>query len=47
MTERAGLETGLVSGHYFTVTTNSITSPTFPPLLKCANYQVYHLVHVY
>jgi hypothetical protein len=24
----------------------SLTSPTSPPLLKCANHQVYHLVHM-
>jgi hypothetical protein len=29
----------------FLVTNNS-TSPTSPPLLKCANHQVYHLVHM-
>jgi hypothetical protein len=37
---------GPASGHCFTVKTTSFISPTSPPLLKCANHQVYHLVHM-
>jgi hypothetical protein len=37
---------GSASGHWFSVTITSFTSLTPPPLLKCANHQVYHLVHV-
>jgi hypothetical protein len=34
------------SGQCFLARNTSVTSPPSQPLLKCANHQVYHLVHV-
>ena len=34
------------SGHSVTSATNSFSTQSPSPLLKCANHQVYHLVHM-
>ena len=34
------------SGHSITSATNSSSTLSSSPLLKCANHQVYHLVHM-
>jgi ribosomal protein L34E len=38
--------TNIASSQCFSVKNTSPTSLTSPPLLKCANHKVYHLVHV-
>jgi hypothetical protein len=46
VTGHVGTGLGPAFGHCFLVKNTSFTSPTSPPLLKCANHQVYHLMHV-
>jgi hypothetical protein len=37
---------GSAFGWWFSVKIKTFASQTSPPLIKCANHHVYHLVHV-